>query len=75
MANAKLVRRRFGLWLSVLLATVGILMWFVPAVLKANHKVPEHLQVGLLMECVADATAMPQYGQRGAVTYCSNSDG
>lgn len=64
------VGRRFWVWLSVFIAGIAFLLWFVPAVMRAHQSAPVHGDVVVLSPCAQDPVIVPAYGTRTPVSYC-----
>ncbi len=70
MHLATLFGRRFWIGLAMVASGAAVLLWFVPAVLRANQPAPVHTDLVVLGPCAEDVSMGPNYGARQPISYC-----
>lgn len=70
MHLATLIGRRFWIWSAIVAICAAFLLWFVPAVLRANQPAPVHTELVVLSPCAQDVAEGPNYGARQPISYC-----
>jgi hypothetical protein len=64
--------RRFCAYALMVVAMVGLLCWFIPAVTNADQKAPVHTDAGFHSQCMEDPAPPPEYGNREPDSYCES---